>query len=291
MAVQTVEQVTVLPEYQEEYLKDLLASAQTLAGQPVGIPEQQIAGLTPAQQQAIQLGISGIGAYQPMMEAGAATLGQGVAQLAPGAYQQYMDPYLGDVLGQSLQDLQRQADIERQRIGTSAIQSGAFGGSRQAVAEQELQRNVADAFARQSAQLRSQAFESAQNRAQQAGELFGKLGLQQAAMGESAQAAQQRDIGLLSQLGGQEQQQQQAELQAQRATALERQYEPYQRIGFMSDIFRGVPSTTSSLTSTTTPDPSMISQIGGLGLGIAGLSQAGLFGGGGLFGSLFGGKG
>ena len=183
-------------------------------------------------------------------------------------------------------DLQRQADIERQRIGSAAIQSGAFGGSRQAVAEQELQRNVGDAFARQSAQLRAQAFESAQDRAQQAGELFGKLGLQQAALGESAQAAQGRDVAMLSQLGGMEQQQQQAELEAQRATSLERQFEPYQRIGFMSDIFRGVPSTTSTLTSTTSPSPSTLSQIAGIGVGIAGLQQAGAFAPGGIFGSL-----
>ena len=279
------EAVTVLPEYQETFLKDLLASTSTLAGQPTMIPEYQVAGMTPLQQQAIQLG-AGIGAYQPMMEAGAATLGQGVSQLGPQGYQQYMSPYMDEVLGQSLQDLQRQADIERQRIGSAAIQSGAFGGSRQAVAEQELQRNVADTFAKQSAQLRAQAFESAQDRAQQAGELFGKLGLQQAALGESAQAAQQRDVGMLSQLGGMEQQQQQAEIDAQRATSLERQFEPYQRIGFMSDIFRGVPSTTSTLTSTTSPSPSMISQIGGIGMGIAGLQQAGAFAPGGIFGRL-----
>ena len=79
--------------------------------------------------------------------------------------------------------------------------------------------------------------------------MFGKLGLQQAALGESAQGAQARDVQLLSQLGGMEQQQQQAELEAQRATDLERQYEPFQRIGFMSDIFRGVPSTTSTIQS------------------------------------------
>ena len=155
------------------------------------------------------------------------------------------------------------------------------------MAEQELQRNTADAMARQSGQLRSQAFESAQNRAQQAGELFGKLGLQQAALGESAQAAQQRDIGILSQLGGQEQQQMQAEIDAQRATSLERQYEPYQRIGFMSDIFRGVPTQTQTLTSTTAPKPSLFSQIGGIGMGIAGLQQADAFGEGGLFSSIF----
>jgi len=279
------EAVTVLPEYQETFLKDLLASTSTLAGQPTMIPEYQVAGMTPLQQQAIQLG-AGIGAYQPMMEAGAATLGQGVSQLGPQGYQQYMSPYMDEVLGQSLQDLQRQADMERQRIGSAAIQSGAFGGSRQAVAEQELQRNVADAFARQSAQLRAQAFESAQDRAQQAGELFGKLGLQQAALGEAAQGAQAKDVAMLSQLGGMEQQQQQAEIDAQRATSLERQFEPYQRIGFMSDIFRGVPSTTSTLTSTTSPSPSMISQIGGIGMGIAGLQQAGAFAPGGIFGGV-----
>jgi len=279
------EAVTVLPEYQETFLKDLLASTSTLADQPTMIPEYQVAAMTPLQQQAIQLG-AGIGAYQPMMEAGAATLGQGISQLGPQGYQQYQNPFLDDVLGQSLQDLQRQADIERQRIGSAAIKSGAFGGSRQAVAEQELQRNVADTFAKQSAQLRAQAFESAQDRAQQAGELFGKLGLQQAALGEAAQAAQQRDVGMLSQLGGLEQQQQQAELEAQRATSLERQFEPYQRIGFMSDIFRGVPSTTSTLTSETSPSPSMFSQIAGIGTGIAGLQQAGAFAPGGILSGL-----
>lgn len=286
------EAVTVLPEYQETFLKDLLASTSAIAGQPTSIPGYQVAGMTPLQQQAIQLG-SGIGAYQPMMEAGAQTLQQGVTQLGPQGYQQYMTPYMDEVLGQSLQDLQRQADMERQRIGSAAIQSGAFGGSRQAVAEQELQRNVSDKFAAQSAQLRAQAFESAQDRAQQAGELFGKLGLQQAALGESAQAAQGRDVSMLSQLGGMEQQQQQAELEAQRATNLERQFEPYQRIGFMSDIFRGVPSTTSTLTSTTSPSPSTLSQIGGIGMGIAGLQQSGAFGQGGIFGGLnpFGGGG
>ena len=276
-----------LPAYQEEYLKNLLSSAEGLANQPTTIPDYQVAGMTPAQQRAIQLGIDGIGAYQPMMQAGATTLGQGVAALTPSGYQQFMNPYIDQVVDQSMQDLQRQADIERQRIGSGAIQSGAFGGSRQAVAEQELQRNTADAMARQSGQLRSQAFESAQNRAQQAGELFGKLGLQQAALGESAQAAQQRDIGILSQLGGQEQQQMQAEIDAQRATSLERQYEPYQRIGFMSDIFRGVPTQTQTLTSTTAPKPSLFSQIGGIGMGIAGLQQAGAFGEGGLFSSIF----
>jgi len=105
----------------------------------------------------------------------------------------------------------------------------------------------------------------------------GKLGLSQSALGETMQVAQQRDINALMGLGGMEQQYNQRLLDAQRRTLMEREMAPYQQLGFMSDIFRGVPSTTSTLTSSTAPSPSMISQIGGLGMGLAGLGQSGLF--------------
>ena len=93
-----------------------------------------------------------------------------------------------------------------------------------------------------------------------------------------------RDVNLLSQLGGVEQRQQQAELDALRSTSLSQQFEPYQRLSFMSDIFRGVPSTQTALTTTTTPDPSRLSQIGGLAGGFA--SLLGAFGGGGGSGGI-----
>ena len=44
------ESLQVLPEYQETFLKDLLASTSTLANRATAIPEYQVAGLTPAQQ-------------------------------------------------------------------------------------------------------------------------------------------------------------------------------------------------------------------------------------------------
>jgi hypothetical protein len=346
--VETVrqEQIQLLPEYQETFLKDLLASTTARAGEPTVIPERVVAPLSDAQQRAIDLGIAGVGDYQPMMQAGEQTLAGGVGayeqamQQALGAtplfqqaaattmgtmgafdprsYQQFMDPYTEDVIAQAQRDIQRQGDIQRQQIGAQAVGQGAFGGSRQAIAEQELQRNLSDQFARTSAGLRSAGFQQAQQQAQQAfadqmarqqqgAQLFGQLGqgmgqlgqglgsiagglartgLSQAALGESAQAAQQRDINALLSLGGLEQQQAQQQQEALRATALERQFEPYQRIGFMSDIFRGVPTTQSSLQSTTAPSPSTISQIAGLGVGLAGLNQAGLFGAGGLPGLL-----
>jgi len=106
---------------------------------------------------------------------------------------------------------------------------------------------------------------------------LGKLGLSQAALGETLQGAQQRDINALMGLGGMEQQYNQRVMDAMRRTLVEREMAPYQALGFMSDIFRGVPTTTSTLTSSTAPSPSMISQIGGLGMGLYGLNQSGLF--------------
>jgi len=325
MADQTVRQesITLLPKYQEKFLKDLLASTTAQAGEPTFIPERQIAGLAPGQQQAIDLGYGGVGAYMPMLQAGEATLGAGAGALETGigtalsgamplmgsmgaydprSYQQFMDPYMEDVIQRAQADIGRQGEIQAQNIGAQAVRGGAFGGSRQAVAEQELNRNIMDQQARTGAQLRSQGFNMAQQmaqnafqnqmaRQQSAAQIFGQLGqgigalgsslaktgLSQAALGEAAQTGQQKDINALLSLGGLEQQQAQQMMEAQRATELERQYEPYQRISFMSDIFRGVPSTQTTLTSQTAPSPSTISQIAGLGVGLGGLAQTGLF--------------
>ena len=288
MAVSTVEQKTVLPDYQRDFLEKLLTDVRATAEQPVDLPEIQVAGLTPIQQQAIERGVAGIGSFQPMLQAGSDILGMGVSAAMPDSTQAFMNPFVENVIDQNLADIQRQGDIARQQIGSRAVQQGAFGGSRQAVAEQELQRNLADTFARQSAGLRAQAFESAQDRAQKASELFTKAGIATAGLGEAQQAANLRDIQLLSGLGGQEQAQQQAELDALRQTSISRQFEPFQRLSFMSDIFRGVPSTATTLSTTTTPDPSRLSQVAGIGTGLLGLASA-FGGGGGGLGSILGG--
>jgi len=95
-------------------------------------------------------------------------------------------------------DVDRGSQLQRQNLGAQAAASGAFGGSRQAVAEQELNRNLAEQKARTAAQLRmagygqasqqaQQAFEESQRRRQNAAQLYGGLGQQ--AAGTAMQAA------------------------------------------------------------------------------------------------------
>ena len=114
--------------------------------------------------------------------------------------------------------------------------------------------------------LAGQQFGIGQNIASGLGALgsqAGQLGVQQAALGEALQRGQLQDIQTLSTLGQQQQAQQQAEFEAQRMTQLQSQYEPYQRLGFLSDIYKGAPTTQSVLASQTAPSASPLAQVVG----------------------------
>jgi len=117
----------------------------------------------------------------------------------------------------------------------------------------------------------------------QGGQALGTLGLQQASLGELQQNLGQKQDAFLFDLGKQDQAQRQAVLEADRASDLAQIYEPYNRLGFVSDIYKGAPSTQMSVSGSSAPNVSSAQSM--LGLGVAGLSAAagakGLFGGGG----------
>ena len=153
------------------------------------------------------------------------------------------------------------------QLGANAVGAGAFGGSRQGIAQGEIARNVMDQQARTGSQLRSQGFAQAQNAAQQAAQqqlrqaqLTGQLGQTTGALGQSigqleptaglGQLGQQmgvQDVNTLLGIGGLQQGQTQKGLDVARANALAQQALPYQQVGFMSDIFQRCSSITTNL--------------------------------------------
>ena len=92
-------------------------------------------------------------------------------------------------------------------------------------------------------------------------------------LGEAAQGLMGKDINMLLGLGGLQQQQNQAVLSGGLQSFLAGQSQPFKEVGFLSDIFRGVPSSSSTLQTVTSPDPSLVSQLGGLATGIYGLTD------------------
>jgi hypothetical protein len=271
---------------------------------------QQLAGLSQGQRDAITRATQGVGAFQPFLQQGAAAVGQGIGQLGtaqqrvaaagidPTSYQQFMNPFMEDVIATTQQDIADKGAQQQLQAQARAAGQGAFGGSRQAVLQGQIAADVMDQQARTGAQLRSAGFQQAQNLAQQAaqqqlrqaqltgqlGQTVAGLGVQTAGLGQLGQQMGVQDVNTLLGIGGLQQQQGQRELDVTRANQLAQQALPFQRIGFMSDIFRGVPALQQTYSTTTTPPPSRTSQL--LGLGIAGLGAAGQAGG---FQKLFGG--
>jgi hypothetical protein len=88
----------------------------------------------------------------------------GLAQTFPNVnIQSYMNPFVEAALQPALEDVARRADVERNALRSQQARTGAFGGSRGAVAEQELERNVQNEIGRLSSTGRFQAFNEAAN--------------------------------------------------------------------------------------------------------------------------------
>jgi hypothetical protein len=168
-----------------------------------------------------------------------------------------------------------------------AIGAGAFGGSRQAIAEAEAERGLMSQLQGITATGSQKAFEDAQ-RQQQFGAQLGLQGLQTGlqGMGQAGQAAgtlgqlgaqqfgAQKDIiGLQSQMGAQQQQFEQQKInQAIQDYAIAQQY-PFMQLGMMNAMLRGLPLQTQT-TQLYQAQPSTMQQ----GIGLLG-AGASLFGG------------
>jgi len=304
MATQTVIQEARLPKFQEDFLANIFTSAKNLADDgTMPFAPSKLAGLSQGQQQAITSALQGVGSFQPFLQQGAEAIGQGIGQLgtaqqyvagagfSPTDFQQFMDPFTEEVIARTQQDIADRGAQQQLQAQASAAGQGAFGGSRQAILQGQIAADVMDQQARTGAQLRSQGFAQAQNLAQQAaqqqlkqaqltgqlGQTVAGLGSQTAALGQLGQQMGVQDINTLLGIGGLQQGQAQKQLDIDKQNILAEEALPFQKIGFLSDIFKGVPSLQQTATTTSMPRPSTSSQL--LGLGIAGLGAVGQAGG------------
>lgn len=219
----------------------------------------------------------------------------GMQNFGPAQAAAYMDPYQQAVTQDALKEYQRQSQIAQTNQASSAVKAGAYGGSREGIQRSELARNLADIQSRRifedyskNYQQAQGAFQNQQGRALQAGslalnasQLASQTGLQAAgqqqqqaqgiaSLGQQLSGLQQGDVSFLSNVGQQNRNYQQNVLDAARQTELQRQYEPFQRIGFISDIYKGAPSSQQTLSMAAAPSPSFLSQVGGLGVAALG---------------------
>jgi len=184
----------------------------------------------------------------------------------------------GGELGLSAEQLAAENARQRGILGlqgasqaaSGQAQAGALAGdmARLGLSEAELRANVG----LQGAQLGLQGAQGLQSVAND----IGAQAAQRAALAELQSGLQRQDVDMMNQLGGQRFQTEQARLDAQQQDQLAEVYEPYQRLGFYSDILRGAPTTQMSISQSSTPNPSLLNQVVGgaaSGLGIAGAAS------------------
>ncbi len=209
-------QTVTIPEYQQQQQQELFQAAKGLAGQPfVPYTGPLVAGFSPDQLRAFQ---ATRGLFETGMEYDPIT---GIRELAQaptpsllgadiGAYQ---SPFQEQVIETALGDIQRQQELAQQRAQAQAIGAGAFGGSRSAILEAEAQRPYIEQAARTAAGLRQAGFEQAQRAAEAdiAREMAGRQ-FQAGLLGGLQQEQMQR-LGMLGDIGRQQQMLQQQALQ------------------------------------------------------------------------------
>ena len=233
----------------------LYDEAARLASSPVNLPTIQVAPISGIEQAAIrQAGQTGVGAGT--VTAGIGALGMG---LQNPNISQFLNPFQSYVTD----EIARQGQMAQNQLSANAVAAGAFGGGREGIQRAELQRATQANIGQSLAQGFQTALGAAQTQRQQqmaAGQALGALGAQQQAM-SLADIQAQMQAGALQRGIGQQQ------LEAQRQTALQRAYEPFQRIEFLKGIMTNLPTTQSTITASTAPGANPLGQALGAGLG------------------------
>lgn len=304
MAVQQTTTQTILPEWYTQYAQNVLAKAYGATSEPYKkyvtkdeagneVPISRIAGFQPEQEQAFKDFKSSMGSYQPYINASTAALGAGTQSFtAPGVAQQYMNPYLQNVVsgigamaGRNLYENILPA-VNRTFIG-----GGTFGGSRSAEFTQRAIRDAQAAALEKQVGALSEGYKAATDlygaeagRALTAAPLLANLGEQQ-------RKQQMQDYAGLEQIGLQRQNlaQQSADL-AYEDFARQRDFPFYQAQQLAS--IGGAPTASGSGTIVqTAPGQSKASQIAGaVATGVGILDKTGAFGKGGWLGFKHGGE-
>ena len=274
----------------KDYAKQLTATTAIPVDTSKFAP--QVAAQDALQTQAATLAGTGVGSFQPFIQAAqqqaaaaGTTLG-GIAGLtgAPTATQTaaFTSPFQQQVIDTTLAEFDRQRAINEQNIRDQAASIGALGAGRTGVQLSEFQSQSGRDRAALEAQLRQQGFQQAQAARQQ--DIQNRFGLAQAQSGlgqfqtglaQQVPALQRADVSTLGQVGAAQQAQRQAVLDAQRQAARTEAFEPLERLGFfgqgVTGLMGGYPA---QYQFQATPPASPLQTALGLGTGIAGIFGA-----------------
>ena len=229
----------------------------------------QVAGLSAREQEARRIADAGIGSFQPFLTSAQQLTGAG-AGTGTGSVQEFMSPYQQQVIDTTLQEFDRQAQTQEQRIRDQAVAAGAFGGGREGIQLAEFQTGSDRNRAALEAQLRQQNFGQAVARRDQA--FRDQIGL--ASLVPQLTAG---DVAAQGQLGAMDRTLSQAGLDATREATRQATFLPQEQLDrFASQVTGIMGGYPAQFQTTNIPNPSPLQQVLGIGSTLAGAYLGGL---------------
>ena len=199
-----------------DYVSDYLGRGLALSKEPYQAYEGPLtAGLSPIQQKAF-------GAAENI----------GGTQFDPG---KFMNPFLQGALQPQLAELDRQNQINQQRLQFGFTRAGAFGGARDVIARTEGVRNLLDTQAK----VTGQGYKDAYDRAMEA--FFKEQGQEIA------------DLNAMRQAGADERGIEQEMINAQKAAFEQEREDPYKKVQYAQSLISGLPTGTQSTSANLSP--------------------------------------
>ena len=279
------------PQFIEDLAKDYGTQLTALTAQPIDTSRfaPTVAAQDPLQTQAATLASSGIGSFQPFIDAAqtqATAAGTGITGAesllgAPTTQQitDFMSPYQSQVIDATLTEFDKNRAIQEQQIKDQQARLGVLGAGRAGVQLAEFGTGADRERALLQAGLLQQGFNQAQaarqqdfaNRQALANQRLGLAGFQ-TGLASQVPGLQRADISTLGSVGAIQQAQAQAQADAVRETARLETFEPFERLGTfgsgIAQLISGYPGRTQF---TSVPNPTPLQTALGVGSTLAGI--------------------
>lgn len=255
LAGQQLSTESSLSNWAGPYVTNMLGKGQALSETPYQAYMGPLtAGASNLQNQAFQ-GVAGLalpqnmGAFNPQ------------SFTAEGTAQQYMNPYLMASLNPQLDEARRQAQITRMGDAARLTKAGAYGGSRQAIMESELNRNLMS----KQADITGQGYKTAYDVGQQ------QFNTEQQRQQEAQNQANQYGLtalGRQAEFGGVQRGIEGEGIAADLAQFREERDYPYKQVQYQQSLLQGMPLATQSYSY---QQPTAIANIAGTAGGLTSL--------------------
>ena len=257
-----------------------------LINQQIPVPIRQTAGLSPLEIQA-RNSAQGLGGFAPQLNQAQQYYQQSAMGYNPMMAQSFMNPYMDSVYQPQMQEIQRLGEAQKRDARAQQVQAGAFGGSRGAVQEAEINRSVLDKQAQFGSDLAYKGYGDAMDRSMsgfntmQGGRANAARGI--AGLGQQGYDMLSGQIGTLSGLGQTGRGIQDTAFGNQYTAATQMADEPYMRLQRGQQMLGGLGGLLPQYSSgfgggmgqmEAYQDPSTAAKFGGLFLGLNSLNSS-----------------